>query len=77
MDLSTFIPENKVIENFKNYHIQLTIQDKAFQFISATNGYYYESDNQGYLYDKMDMKWYRIDIDQPSNRYSGKLLCQR
>lgn len=61
VDLSTFIPENKVIENFKNYHIQLTIQDKAFQFISATNGYYYESDNQGYLYDKMDMKWYKID----------------
>ncbi|MCM1259775.1 MAG: hypothetical protein NC182_02370 [Prevotella sp.] len=64
VDLSTFIPENKVIENFSNYHIQLTIQDKVFQFISAANGYYYESNQQGYLYDKTDMKWYKVDHNE-------------
>lgn len=64
VDLSTFIPENKVIENLRNYYIQLTIQDKSFQFISAAKGYYYESNQQGYLYDKTDMKWYKLDHNE-------------
>lgn len=64
VDLSTFIPENKVIENLGSYHIQLMIQDNVFQFISAENGYYYESNQQGYLYDKTDMKWYKIDHNE-------------
>lgn len=64
VDLSTFIPENKVIENLSNYHIQLAIQDKSYQFISSLKGYYYESNQQGYLYDKEEMKWYRVDHNE-------------